>query len=144
MSGNKNALAKKAKEWLLHADEDLRLARHAFKLKSAIPYKLIAYHAQQCAEKCLKAYLVFENVDFPFTHNISALLEMCSPTADWVKDLDDAKILSAYAITARYPGKYKVTKKESVKAVEIAGLVQAAVRKALKRKGLKISTSSKA
>ncbi len=144
MSGSKNTLAKKAKEWLLHADEDLRLARHAFKLKSAIPYKLIAYHAQQCAEKCLKAYLVFEDVDFPFTHNISALLEMCSPTAEWVKDIDDAKILSAYAITARYPGKYKVTKKEAVKAVEIAGLVQAAVRKALKRKGLKISTSSKA
>jgi hypothetical protein len=45
----------------LHADEDLRLARHAFKLKSATPYKLIAYHAQQCAEKCLKAYLVFED-----------------------------------------------------------------------------------
>jgi len=144
MSGNKNALTKKAKEWLLHADEDLRLARHAFKLKSAIPYKLIAYHAQQCAEKCLKAYLVFEDIDFPFTHNISALLEMCSPTADWVKELDDAKILSVYAITTRYPGKYKVTKKEAVKAVEIAGLVQAVVRKALKWKGLKISTPSKA
>ncbi len=41
MSGNRRVIAKKAKEWLLHADEDLRLARHAFKLKSAIPYKLI-------------------------------------------------------------------------------------------------------
>jgi HEPN domain-containing protein len=53
MSEKKSAVAKKAKEWLLHADEDLQLAKHAFKLKTSAPFKLIAYHAQQCAEKCL-------------------------------------------------------------------------------------------
>jgi HEPN domain-containing protein len=143
MSGKRTAIAKKAKEWLLYADEDLRLARHAFKLKSAIPYKLIAYHAQQCAEKCLKAYLVFNDIDFPFTHNISALLELCSPAADWAVDLEDAKILSVYAITARYPGTYKVTKRDAVEAVEIAACVRAILRKALKQEGLKITSSSK-
>ena len=143
MSGKRSAIAKKTKEWLLHADEDLRLARHAFKLKSAIPYKLIAYHAQQCAEKCLKAYLVFSDIDFPFTHNISALLELCPPVADWAVDLEDAKIWSVYAITARYPGRYNVTKKDAVGAVEIAGRVRVVVRKALKQEGLKISSSSK-
>lgn len=74
MSGNANAIKKSVKEWLRHADEDLRLAQHAFKLKSAVPYKLIAYHAQQCAEKSLKAYLVYKHIDFPYTHNISVLL----------------------------------------------------------------------
>lgn len=91
MSGSRNAIVKKAKEWLRHADEDLRLARHAFKLKTSIPYKLIAYHAQQCAEKCLKAYLVFHDIDFPFTHNISALVELCPPGKVWVKELVDAR-----------------------------------------------------
>ena len=47
MSGNVNAIKKHVREWLRHADEDLRLARHAFKLRSGVPYKLIAYHAQQ-------------------------------------------------------------------------------------------------
>ena len=102
MSGKKSAVAKKAEEWLQYADEDLRLAKHAFKLKTSAPFKLIAYHAQQCVEKCLKAYLVFNDIDFPFTHNISALLELCPPSADWSKELDDAKVLSAYAVTARY------------------------------------------
>ena len=137
MSGRKSAIAMKAKEWLQHADEDLRLAKHAFKLKTSTPFKLIAYHAQQCAEKCLKAYLVFNDIDFPFTHNISALLELCPPSADWSKELDDAKVLSAYAITARYPGTYKVTKKDALEAVEIAVRVRSAVRKALKQDGLK-------
>ena len=141
MSGKKSAFAKKAIDWLLHADEDLRLAKHAFKLKTSTPFKLIAYHAQQCAEKCLKAYLVFKGVDFPFTHNISALLELCSPSAEWAEELDDAKALSAYAITARYPGTYKVTKKDALQAVEIAEHVRAAIRKSLKEEGLKMAPS---
>jgi len=99
------------------------------------------YHAQQCAEKCLKAYLVFKGVDFPFTHNISALLELCSPSAEWAEELDDAKALSAYAITARYPGTYKVTKKDALQAVEIAEHVRAAIRKSLKEEGLKMAPS---
>jgi HEPN domain-containing protein len=87
---------------LAHADEDLRLAKHAFKLKSSCPYKLIAYHAQQCAEKYLKAYLVFRNIDFPYTYNISHLLELCPDLAVQAKDLHEAKVLTPYAITARY------------------------------------------
>ncbi len=61
------------KQWLIHGDEDLRLAEHAMTLKpeEEPPYRLIAYHAQQCAEKYLKAYLVYCVVDFPYTHNIS-------------------------------------------------------------------------
>lgn len=39
MNGNGDAVKRKVKEWLRHADDDLRLARVAFKLKSAVPYK---------------------------------------------------------------------------------------------------------
>jgi HEPN domain-containing protein len=55
MKGKEAAVKEQVKEWLRHADDDLRLAHHAFKLRSAVPYKLIAYHAQQSAEKYLKA-----------------------------------------------------------------------------------------
>lgn len=37
---------KVVKQWLEHVEEDLRLAKHAFKLSSSRPYKLIAFHAQ--------------------------------------------------------------------------------------------------
>ena len=144
MSATANAIKKHAREWLRHADEDLRLARHAFKLKSAVPYKLIAYHAQQCAEKSLKAYLVYKKIDFPYTHNISLLLEILPPSADWSNDLKNAGILSPYAVTARYPGKGKVTKKEAVRAVSIADTVRKTVIKALIQEGLKITPRAKA
>jgi HEPN domain-containing protein len=144
MSGNSDPVKKKVKEWLQHADDDLRLARFAFKLKSAVPYKLIAYHAQQCAEKCLKkAYLIFKNIDFPYSHNIKLLLELLPSSADWATDLRKAEILGSYAITTRYPGKDKVTKKEAERAVVLARTVRKTVMKALAREGLKISVSTK-
>ena len=87
----------------------------------------------------MKDYLVFRKIDFPYTHNISLLLEMIPLPADWSKDLRDAAILSAYAITARYPGKDKVTKAEAMRAVSLADSVRKTVIKALAQEGLKIS-----
>lgn len=123
-------------QWAEHAEQDMQLAKHAFKLKSSAPYKLIAYHAQQCAEKYLKAYLVFKKVDIPYTHNISLLLELCGPFAGWAEKLEDAKSLTFYAVTTRYPGKDKVLKKEAIQAVEIANRVRLAVRKILRQEGV--------
>lgn len=131
-------LDKVVRQWLEHAEEDLRLAKHAFKLSSSPPYKLIAFHAQQCAEKYLKAFLALKKVDFPYTHNISLLLEMSFKHAAWVKDLREAEILTDYAVTARYPGIENVTKKEAELAVKIADKVRSVVRKALKQEGMKL------
>ncbi len=138
MSGTQR-IHKAVRQWLEHADEDLRLAKHAFKLSSSRPNKLIAYHAQQCAEKYLKAFLALKKVDFPYTHNISLLLELSSKHAEWVKDLRDAETLTDYAVTARYPGAERVLKKEAELAVKIADKVRSVVKKALKQEGLKLT-----
>jgi HEPN domain-containing protein len=143
MSENGNAVRKKAREWLRHADDDLRLARLAFKLKSAVPYKLIAYHAQQCAEKCLKAYLVFKKIDFPYTHDLSLLLDKFPPSASWSNDIRVMTTLSIYAITTRYPGEDKVTKKEALQAVSKAETIQDAILRELARDGFKILSRKK-
>ena len=101
------------------------------------PFRLIAYHAQQCAEKYLKAYLVYIDVDFPYTHNIRRLLKLCGQYATWAQDLKDAEELTPYAITARYPGEdEEVTQAEATQAVDIARQVQNGVRIELKKLGV--------
>ncbi len=50
--------------WMSYADEDLDLANYAMKMPGIRSYRLIAFHAQQCAEKYLKAYLVYHDIDF--------------------------------------------------------------------------------
>jgi HEPN domain-containing protein len=130
MSANDDEILKKVKQWLAYADEDLRLARHGMTLSTDVPYRLIAYHAQQCAEKCLKAYLIFHHIDFPFTHNISRLLELCGEGASWTKSLMDSEELTFYAITTRYPGtEEEVTADDALRAINLATRVMESVSK---------------
>lgn len=129
----------KVLQWLVYSDEDLRLAAHGFTLAPRCPYRLIAYHAQQCVEKHLKAYLVFHRLDFPYTHNIARLLDLCVPHASWGETLRIAEELTPFAVSARYPGEdEEVTEAEARRAVDIAGRVREVVRAALAQEGVEI------
>jgi len=136
MKPTKTEIFQKVKQWIKYGDEDLRLARHALTLSSSCPTRLIAYHAQQCVEKYLKAYLVFHRIDFPYTHNISSLLELCEKKAEWPGTISIAEELTPFAIMTRYPGEdERVTKKEALRAIDIATQVRKVVRTALKQEG---------
>lgn len=128
-------IVKKARKWLSYAEEDLRLAKHGLTMSSSCPYRLIAYHAQQCAEKYLKAYLVFKQVDFPYTHNIRNLIQYCD--GDWTTEISDADELTPYAVTTRYPGEdERVTKKDALRALELAKKVRKVLRRSFREEGL--------
>ncbi|TVR02054.1 MAG: HEPN domain-containing protein [Desulfovibrionales bacterium] len=92
MSEPERILADKARKWMHFAEEDLRLAEHALHLASGCPYRLIAYHAQQCAEKYIKAFLVYSDIDFPYTRNIRKLIRLCGD--DIFQALQDADALT--------------------------------------------------
>jgi HEPN domain-containing protein len=94
---------KNVREWMSFAESDLKFAQYGLYVEAEQAYRIVAYHAQQCAEKSLKAYLVYQKVDFPYTHNILQLLNVCGETAEWVSELQDAKNLTLYASTLRYP-----------------------------------------
>lgn len=109
------------KEWVYFADEDLAFAQYGLSAVTIQPNRQIAFHAQQSSEKYLKAYLTFCNVDFPYTHDISVLIKLCAEKADWTKEISDAKNLTIYASTSRYPGVSNVvTREKAIKAIDIA------------------------
>jgi len=130
-------LARQAHQWVVYADEDLVLARHGLTLGDEAPLRLIAYHAQQCAEKYPKAYLVWKGIDFPYTHNIARLLELVGTQEPWAQELMDAARLTPFAITARYPSEDSEVEREEVEwTIVIAESVRQAVRQALMAEGL--------
>jgi HEPN domain-containing protein len=132
-------IVRKVLQWVEYADEDLRLASHAMSLAGDCPCRLVAYHAQQRAEKYLKAYLLWHRVDFPYTHNLSALLELCEQHAEWPRTLRDAEELTPYAITTRYPGEdEQVTRNEAQRTIEVAACVRLEVREQLEALGLRL------
>ncbi|MBN1140720.1 MAG: HEPN domain-containing protein [Deltaproteobacteria bacterium] len=127
----------KVRQWMQYGDDDLLLAKHGLNLASSAPYRLIAYHAQQCGEKYLKAFLVLHTIDFPFTHNLSRLIELAQQITLFPDALWEAEILTPYAITARYPGEDEpVTAKEANQAINIAEQTRQLILQALAEKGI--------
>jgi HEPN domain-containing protein len=107
-------------QWMHSARSDLALARLTD--DERIAPEILAFHAQQAAEKALKALLVRRQVEFPFIHTIGPLLTLCREAGfEGTEALSGAAILTRYAVAARYPGEEEpVTRQEAREAVELA------------------------
>ena len=65
MNVHDDRVCQEIKEWILHAEADLAMAKHGLDLPMIETYPLIGFHVQQCAEKSLKAYLIYLNMRVP-------------------------------------------------------------------------------
>jgi len=91
-------------EWLDYARSDLKLARLAAGDASIRPEQA-CFHAQQAAEKAIKAVLLSRQVGFPLTHDIEELLELVEESGLPVPNaVGNAGLLTPYAVETRYPG----------------------------------------
>ncbi len=110
------------KAWLKHAKSDLLIASN--RTSEEILLDTLCCHAQQAAEKSIKALLVKDHLEVPKTHNIKLLMETLSSQLIIPPEINAASILTDYAITARYPGEWeKVNAEEYKKAIELANKV---------------------
>jgi HEPN domain-containing protein len=136
MSDARTDIEKEVQEWLDFAAEDLRYAQHGLTLTNEEPTRLIAYHAQQCVEKNLKAYLIFRKYKFDYSHSIAYLLDCCARFSLWADSLRDAEELTPYAVTARYPGiATPLNLDDARRAIQLAGRVASTVHEALADEG---------
>ena len=89
------------REWLYKAENDYE---SAIVLLAAKLNDTSIYHTQQCAEKALKAYIVYKGILAPKTHDLDKLLDLC-------KDFDNTFIsidlitfeLNGLDVKFRYP-----------------------------------------
>jgi len=58
--------------WLIKADHDLRTAKLVLAAEPPMT-DTVCFHAQQCVEKCLKAYLVLRDQHVERTHYLRPL-----------------------------------------------------------------------
>jgi len=95
------------RRWVQRADHDLRTAETMLEVKDP-PVDVACFHAQQCVEKCLKAFLCATDVDAPRTHDLVRLLDMCVDRDARLDTLrDTARALTDYAVTTRYPDEWR-------------------------------------
>ncbi|HET9906641.1 MAG TPA: HEPN domain-containing protein [Anaerolineales bacterium] len=116
--------------WAERAEEDFILARTALRRKQPLTYGA-CFHAQQCAEKYMKALLISKGADFPKTHDLLMLNGLCSSNGIFLEiDSKHLNTLTDYAVRTRYPGN-DPTVDDSKEALELAKLIRTFARKYL-------------
>lgn len=118
--------------WLAKAEGDLENARLVLAAGPEGPMDTVAFHAQQCAEKYLKALLCFRGDEVPRTHDVEALLTRTGMWSGIEITVEESRLMTDYATLTRDPGDYEpVSEDEAGHAIELAERVRAVVRREL-------------
>jgi HEPN domain-containing protein len=117
-----------AQDWLRYAVSDLELARMS--RTPQVMLESLCYHAQQCAEKALKAVLVARGIPVPRTHSVGVLLDLLSEQMLVPQEVEETAVLTDYAVASRYPGDAEPVSLEEYKhAIRLAETALAWARK---------------
>ena len=110
------------KLWIKKAENDLINAQNSIKIMPKPPLDTVCFHAQQCAEKYLKAFLILYNVEFEKIHDLGELIKLASKVdKTFLEIIHAGEKLTDYAVDIRYPLLLEEpTKEEAKEAIEIA------------------------
>ena len=93
-----------ALRWLAKASDDLAVAELVCVSPTGVNWAA-CFHAQQCAEKYLKARLQEAVIAFSRTHNLTVLFDLLLPVEPgWDKLRAKLLALTAFSVAYRYPG----------------------------------------
>jgi HEPN domain-containing protein len=103
-------------EWIERAEEDYRAV---LALDPADLPAIVCYHAEQCAEKYVKAALVLHGKEPPRIHDLIDLNEMVvKADPRFGRVVEHLHVLTPYSVAVRYPG-MQVTTEDAVVAREV-------------------------
>ena len=115
-------------EWIDKAEGDWATANREYRARKNPNYDAVCFHAQQCAEKYLKAYMQEKGISFRKIHDLEILLNDILPVEpSWTTLRNSLIILTTYAVEYRYPG-VTTSKKEAKDAVIHCRFVRDVVR----------------
>lgn len=95
------------REWVAKAEGDFAIVERESRARRNPSYDGICFHAQQCAEKYLKARLQEAGIRFGKTHDLIQLLEQVLVVEpSWESFRAELSILTDFAVDFRYPGEF--------------------------------------
>jgi HEPN domain-containing protein len=119
------------REWLNRAQSNLGLAKAK---GSGIYLEDLCFHAQQAAEKAIKALLIKRAVDFPYVHDLAELMTLLEQAGvDLPVTVKQGEKLTRFAVFTRYPGiASPVSHEEYEEALNLAEEILNWVKKQIK------------
>src|SRR2546426_1926885 len=106
------------REWIAKAEEDFAVVTTLARPRKKPLWGAVCFHAQQCAEKYLKARLNEASAPVQKTHDLEQLLNQTIPIEPlWAAFRPALKRLTDAAVLPRYPGNV-FTKAEAQRAIK--------------------------
>jgi len=122
--------------WIRRAESDLKIGIDELATDKPVT-DAICFHMQQCCEKYLKAFLIFNGEEYPRTHDIALLVGGCAQIdpefhtqIDW-----GVHTLTKYAVGVRCDEEIFPSINETKQALELAERVISFVLKKLRDRG---------
>lgn len=88
-----------AEEWLSFAREDLAVTN-----LPGVSQRIQCFHAQQAAEKAIKALLTLLEIEFVRSHDLNYLAQLLPSDFSLHAEVIDLERMSRWAVDHRYPG----------------------------------------
>ena len=118
-------------EWVTKAEEDFLAALDLARRRKQPLWNSVCFHAQQCAEKYLKARMEEAGLPVPKTHDLEVLLLRLAPVEPlWTALVPAAQNLTDFAVDFRYPGD-NATRAEARQAMKDCNAMRHEVRVSL-------------
>lgn len=114
-------------EWVDKAEGDFVSAGREYRARKRPNYDAACFHAQQSAEKYLKAYLQTLNIPIPKTHDLVRLLADVPSTPALESFRVGLAALTSYAVEYRYPGEC-ATAEVARDALRLSGAIRKELR----------------
>lgn len=119
------------REWVLKAESDYDVVSLLLRSRKPSRHDPLCFHAQQCAEKYLKARLTEAGIAFTKTHDLPTLLALAVPAEPRWSGFDAAfAVLTDHSVLPRYPGT-STTASDTRAAVKACRRFRIAARRAL-------------
>lgn len=118
-------------EWVAKAEGDFSTYLRECRARKSPNYDAACFHAQQCAEKYLKARLTEAGTEFERIHDLVSILDqVLAVEAGWSVFRTDMAWLTAFAVSYRYPGE-SADKEAAKKAGNYCRAIRSVARRSL-------------
>jgi HEPN domain-containing protein len=119
------------REWVLKAEEDFLATTILARRRKRPLWNSVCFHAQQCAEKYLKARMQEAGMAIAKTHDLEVLLDQLLAIEPlWEAFRPATQNLTDFAVSFRYPGE-DATKDEARQSVKDCKAIRREVRQSL-------------
>ena len=110
-------------EWLKYANNDLETV-HILNNHQPLQVEIICYHCQQAAEKALKAFLLFKDMEPPKTHSLESLVDLCLKLSNDFEDIiGECEYLNPFGVQPRYPFGLELSEEDAMTSAQKCELI---------------------